>query len=176
LIPGNSRWLRASHQLWNKKDVSHRRGTRRKRAGAILVDALIGLFIVAMGAIAYYAVLPVVHRSHEIAQQESKAAQIASRVTEQFGMLRPSDISYSTLSALGVVDSGQSAQPWTFSHIPMDDGTDYSPAKVLRNGSGTITTSTIANGSVVVTVQITWTSPTGKARSFTTGTIVGGYR
>lgn len=141
-----------------------------------MLDALIGLFILGMGAIGYYSLLPVVHRSQEISQQESKAAQIAARVTEEFALLKPSEITYSTLRQLNLIDSNQTSQPWSFSRIPLDDGTSYSPAKVLRNGQGTITTSDLANGSVLVTVTISWTSPSGASRSFTTGTVVGGYR
>jgi hypothetical protein len=128
-----------------------------------------------MGAISYYSLLPVVHRSHEIAQQESKAAQIAARVTEQIGMLKPTEVNSTTLKKMNLIDRDE-GQPWSFTSIPLDDGTSFSPSKVLRNGQGTITTSDIGQGSKLVTVQITWKSPTGKDRSFTTGTVVGGYR
>ena len=140
-----------------------------------MIDALVGLFIVAMGAVSYYSLLPVVHRSQEIAQQESKAAQMAARVAEQVGMLKPSEVTATTLKQMQLIDE-TGAQPWSFTSIPMDDGTCYSPAKVLRNGQGSITTSSIGEGSILVTVRITWKSPTGKDRSFTTGTVVGGYK
>jgi hypothetical protein len=151
---------------------------RRKqiRAGAVLIDALIGIFILGMGAVAYYGMLPVIHRGHEIAQQESRAAQIATRLTEQIAMLKPADLNASTLHDLNLIDANQGAQPWSFSHIPLDDGTDYSPAKTLRSGTGSITTSSIGQGSILVTVTVGWKSPVGKTRSFTTGTVVGGYR
>jgi hypothetical protein len=153
-----------------------KRERTRKRKGAILVDALVGIFILGMGAVTYLGMLPVVHRGNEVAQQDSKVGQIAARVTEEFGMLKPSEITASTLAQLNLIDPGQNAQPWTFSHIPLDDGTSYSPAKALKNGVGTVTTSNLANGSILVSVTIAWTSPTGHARSLTTGTIVGGYR
>src|SRR5579862_7972616 len=151
-----------------------RRRKCRTRRGAILIDILIGMFILSMGAVAYYALMPVISRSQEISQQESKAGQMAARVTEQFNMLKPSEVTQSTLSGLNLIDAGQGAQPWTFSHIPLDDGTDYSPAKVLRNGVGTITTTNIDHGSILVAVSISWQSPSGKARTYTTGTVVGG--
>jgi hypothetical protein len=154
--------------------VSYRR--KQIRTGAVLIDALIGFFILGMGAVAYYGLMPVLHRGHEIAQQESKAAQIATRVTEQIGMLKPADLNATTLNGLNLIDANQAAQPWSFDHIPLDDGTSYSPAKVLRSGKGFITTSDIGQGSVLVTVLITWKSPTGRSRSFTSGTVVGGYR
>jgi len=129
-----------------------------------------------MGAAGFYGLMPVIHRSHEIAQQESRAAQIAARVTEQVAMLKPTDLTAATLGQLKLNDPNQGNQPWTITHIPLDDGTDYSPAKVLKSGTGTISTSNIAQGSVLVTVTIAWKSPSGKARSLTTGTVVGGYR
>jgi hypothetical protein len=97
-------------------------------------------------------------------------------VTEQVSMLKPSEINSTTLSQLNLIDPGQGSQPWSITRFPLDDGTSYSPAKVLKNGQGTITATTIAQGSVLVTVQIWWTSPTGAARTFTTGTVIGGYR
>src|SRR4051812_5720400 len=130
---------------------------RSKRSGSIMVDALIGLFILGMGAVAYYSLLPTVHRGHEIAQQESKAAQIAARITEEVGMLKPSEVTASTLSQLNLIDANQGAEPWSFSNIPLDDGTSYSPAKTLRNGQGLITTTALAQGSILVTVQVNWT-------------------
>ncbi len=148
----------------------------RKNKGSILIDCVIAIFILGMGAVCYYGLLPVVMRSHQIASQESKAGQIATRVAEQYAMLKPSNINVDTLTKLNLIDTGQNAQPWTFTHLPIDDGTDYSPAKVLNNGVGQITTSNIANGSVLITITLTWNSPTGKARSLTTGAVVGGYR
>lgn len=150
--------------------------SRRTKSGSILIDALIGLSILSMGAVAYYGLMPVIARSHEIAQQESKAGQIAARLSEEYGMLKPSEINTSTLAGLHLIDTSQISQPWSFSHIPLDDGTDYSPAKVLRNGSGRITATPIAQNSILITIQVSWTSPTGVARSLTTGTVVGGYR
>lgn len=147
------------------------------RAGSVLLDSLIGLFILGMGAVAYFGLLPVVHRSSEISRQESRAAQIAARVIEQLGMLKPAEVNSSTLKQLNLIDgSSTEEQPWTFSNIPLDDGTSYSPAKVLRNGRGSIWMSSIANGSVLVTLEITWDSPSGASRSYRTGTIIGGYR
>src|ERR1051326_4192898 len=145
--------------------------SRRTKSGSILIDALIGIFIVGMGAVAYFGLMPVVARSHQIAQQESKAGQIATRLSEEFGMLKPNEINTSTLVGLHLIDSSRVSQPWSFTNIPLDDGTDYSPAKVLKNGTGTISTTDIGQGSTLVTIRVAWTSPTGVSRSFTTGTV-----
>ena len=142
-----------------------------------MIDGLIGMFILGMGAVSFYALMPVMGRAHEIAQQESKAGQMASRIAEEFALLKPNEVHGPTLSALNLIDPGQAdTGPWTVSHIPMDDGTDYSPAKQLRNGAGTVSTSNLAGGSILVKVQITWSSPSGAIRSYTTGTVIGGYR
>lgn len=156
--------------------VFTRRKFRRKSRGIILMDALFGIAIFVLGALAFYGLMPVIHRSQEIAQQESKAAQIVARVTEELSMLKPSQVTTATLTQIGVIDAGQTAAPWTFSNIPLDDGTSYSPAKMLRNGKGTISIATIDKGSVLATVTLTWRSPSGKSESLTAGTVVGGYR
>ncbi len=137
---------------------------------------LVGVLVLAMGAAAYFSMYPVVHRSQKMAHEETVAIQLAARMVEHIQLLRPADINEGSLMGLQLINSDSDGQPWSFSTIPLDQGSGYSPAQALRKGQGYMTTQDLSAGSKLVRIEIRWTSPSGTARSFTTGTILGGYR
>src|SRR5687768_9257384 len=110
--------------------VRQRLGSRRLR-GSTLIDALIGASILVLGAIAFYSLVPVSTRSQVLAQQETTAVQIGNRMVEHLLLLKPSALNAATLHGLNLIDSGQTTSPYIFTNLPLDDGWDYSPAKVL---------------------------------------------
>jgi len=128
-----------------------------------------------MAALAFYAMFPAVYNSRLRSEQETKAIQISSRLIENLQLLKPANLTAATLSQLNLVDAGQAASPYSFSNIPMDDASIYSPSKVLPQGTGTLTTTTLGNGSILCKITITWGGK-GGTKSYTTGTVVGGYR
>ncbi len=144
--------------------------------GALLVDVLVGIFMLALAAAAFFALIPMIHRSQTVAKEESLAQAMAQRMVEQLQMLHRSDIDAATLTKLNLIDSGQTQAPYSFANIPLDQASRYSPSQALRNGSGSIAVSTVDANSTRLDVTITWKSSTGKSRSITTGTILGGYQ
>ena len=149
---------------------------RRKQRGSILLDAMIGVFILTMATLAYLSLTVVTHRSQTISKDETKAAQMVARLLEQVQLLKTSDLNVTTLKAMNLVDGNSVGSPYSFTNIPLDQGTLYSPSKVLINGTGSMSVATLANGSARVVATINWTSTTGKAKSFTSGTIIGAYK
>lgn len=149
---------------------------RQRRQGALLIDLLIAMFILSMAALSFFSLFPTIARSQHIAREETVAQQMCQRLIEQLQLLKASDITGPTLAAVNLIDAGQTASPYSFSHIPLDEGSRYSPAQVLRNGTGTLTVTPIDSQSVRLGVTIGWTSASGKAMSVSTGTIIGGYR
>jgi hypothetical protein len=129
-----------------------------------------------MGAASFYSVFPVVAKAHQISDSEQKAGQIVTKMLEHIQLLSPQKLTATNLTGMQLIDPNQTASPYTFSNIPLDDSTRFSPAKALKNGTGTMTITNISDGSVRVLVTVAWKSPTGKARSITTGTILGAYR
>lgn len=98
------------------------------------------------------------------------------RLIEQLQLLKASDVEAQTLSALNLIDAGQTEPPYSFSHIPLDEASRYSPSQVLQNGRGTLSVTTLDADSVRLDVTIRWTSSKGKEMSVSSGTIIGGYR
>jgi Tfp pilus assembly protein PilV len=141
-----------------------------------MIDSLVGLFVLVMGALSYLSLATITSRSQGISSEDSKAAQMTARLLEQIQLLKPADLNTQTLASLNLIDADDDASPYSITQIPLDEGTHYSPKQALRNGAGTLTITNLTYGSVRAEVEITWTSPTGKTKSFKSGTIVGGYR
>lgn len=149
-------------------------GSRRR--GAFSIDALTAVFVTALGAAAFFSLIPVVDRSQRIARQESVATQLTNRMIEQLQLLKPSDINAGTLSQLSLIDPGQSAPPYTFSDIPLDEASRYSPSEALPSGAGLLEVVQLPNNSVELHVRISWRSSSGANRVTQSGTILGGFR
>lgn len=144
--------------------------------GSILLDALIGVFIVTIAALSYLSLTVITHKAQAISKDDSKAAQMTARLLEQMQLLTTRDVNVSTLKAMNLVDSSSTGSPYSFTNIPLDQGTMYSPSQALPDGKGSMSVVTLANGSVRVVATVTWRSASGTARSFTSGTIIGAYR
>ena len=137
---------------------------------------MIGITIMAMGAVSFYSVFPVIGKAHQITDSQQKATQIATKMLEHIQLLPPTKLDASTLATMQLIDSGQSTSPYTFTHLPMDESTDYSPSTALKNGTGTLEINNLQWGSKQVVVTITWKSASGQNQSVTMGTVLGAYR
>lgn len=149
---------------------------RRSIKGSILLDAMIGVFVLTIATLSYLSLTVVTHRSQIISKDETKAAHMTARLLEQVQLLKTSDLSVTTLKAMNLVDTNSTGSPYSFTNIPLDQATMYSPSKALTNGAGTMTVDTLTNGSKRVVATINWTSASGKQMSFTSGTIIGSYK
>ena len=137
---------------------------------------MVGFTVLAMGATCFYSIFPTVTRAHKIADSQQKATQVATKMIEHIQMLSPSNLNASTLTAMQLIDPGQVGAPFTFTHCPLDDSTDYSPANALKNGTGTLKINDLQWGSKQVVVTVAWKSASGTQQSVTMGTILGAYR
>lgn len=149
---------------------------KTKKRGSILLDAVVGVFILTIAALSYLSLTVVTHRSQVISKDESRAAQMLARLIEQVQLLSTRDMNVTTLKAMNLVDATSSESPYSFTNIPLDQGTLYSPSKSLTNGTGSMAVSTLSNGSVRVVATINWTSSSGKSQHLTSGTIIGAYK
>lgn len=142
----------------------------------MIIDTMIGLFIFALGAAAFYGLMPILKQGETISRYESVATQMCSRMVEHLQTFRPSDLTAEALSQLNLIDDGQVGSPYSFSNVPMDHASRYSPSQALPNGTGTLTVTPIESGCLRLDVEVTWRSPTGRTSRVRTGTILGGYR
>lgn len=148
----------------------------RTRRGSLLVDALTSLFVLALAAAALFSTLPVARKAGSLASDQAKATYIATKYIEQLQTLKPANLTQSNLATLNLIDDGQTSLPYSFTNIPLDDGSYYSPAKALKNANATVNLTNIDAGSVRCDIQIKWTSANGVQETLNTGTIIGGYK
>jgi hypothetical protein len=147
-----------------------------KQRGALLVDAVIGMFFFVLLSLSILSLFPVIKRGEQLSNEKSRAAQMCTRMLEHVQMLPAKDINYSNLVALNLIDPAQGAQPYSFTHVPMDEASQYSPAQTFRGADAKISYSVMADESVLVKVSIEYTSDSGHHEKVETGTVVGGFR
>jgi Tfp pilus assembly protein PilV len=149
---------------------------QRLRRGIILLDVLVGVFILALIAAGVFSLIPTITRSQELADGQSKATQMANHLLEQLQQLKPSQLTASQLTAAGLIDNGQSAPPYSFKTVPLDEATGYSPNRVLKNVTAQFNIVDIDSGSKRIELLMVWRSASGQAVTYNSGTIIGGHR
>ena len=142
----------------------------------MLLDVLTAVFVLALGALALFAALPVTQRSGKLASDQAKATYMATKYIEQLQVLRTADLTVSNLSTLNLIDANQDALPYSFANVPIDDGSYYSPARTLKNATATVNFTNITAGCVRCDIVMTWKSASGVTETLSTGTIIGGYK
>jgi Tfp pilus assembly protein PilV len=142
----------------------------------ILLDVLIGIFMMMIATLGFLSLFPLVKRSQVASQQESIAVQLSNRMLEHLQMLRPADVNSAVLTQLNLVDADQSGPTYTFTNVPLDEASHYSPSQALKGGQGVFTITNLTSGSLKVDLEVSYLSPWGTRRRVTTGTIIGGFR
>jgi len=149
---------------------------KKRIGGSVLLDGMLAVLMIAMAAAAFFGLLPAFTHSQITSADEGKAVQMAQRMIEHLQLLKPADLNASTLSTINLIDPGQDEAPFSFSEIPLDEATGYSPSRAIKNGQAEMDIEDLDANSKKVTITMTWTSPKGKTQTFTTGTVLGGYR
>lgn len=162
---------------------------KKRQSGFLIIDTLVGIFIFAVGAAAFFSLMPALQQGEKVSKYESLATQISGRMIEHLQTLRPSEITTANLRRLNLIDAGQTASPYSFTNVPMDQATLYSPSQALPNGQASMTITAIDSKALLVVIRVSWDAFAGKRmppksssapkqqrRTFTTGTVIGGYR
>ncbi len=160
----------------NMRPKNSFRRLRRRVQGFLLVDVIIGMFFLVMATLSLMSLFPVIKKSEQMSTEESKAIQMCNRLIEHIQMLGAKDINGANLTSLNLIDAGQTSQPYSFTRVPLDEASHYSPAQALRNATGTLTYGTVTGNSVRVVVTLQYTSDTGQTKTIRTGTIIGAFR
>ena len=157
------------------KEMPRLRSTKKR--GSLLLDTLTALFVLSMGALSLFATLPVASKAGKLASDQGQASYMATKYIEQLQTLKTTDITLNKLTSLNLIDAGQTgSSPYTFTNVPLDNGSYYSPSKVLKGAAATITITNLDSGAVKCDISIQWKSANGIQESLSTGTVVGGYK
>ncbi len=146
---------------------------KRKNRGFTIIDSMIGVMVLLMGALSFTAALPVVSRSQKVADDQSKAVQIAQWQVEQVRQAGFLNLSFERLYPLGLVDDWNGSGPMTFTTAPNVESGRFSPSLQLRDGVGELVIEDASDSIREVRVTVKWKSPAGNDRSVMLSTLVG---
>lgn len=149
---------------------------RRRTTGALLIDVMLGIFMLVLATVALMSLYPVIKRGEMMSSDETKAVQMTTRLIEHIQMLGADDVNGQVLESLNLIDAGQTLQPYSFTHIPLDEASMYSPAQVLDDANGNLTITTLADGSKRVDIKLDYRSKSGELQTVQTGTVIGAFR
>jgi type II secretory pathway pseudopilin PulG len=146
---------------------------KRKNRGFTIIDSMIGVMVLIIGALSFTAALPVVSRSQKVADEQSKAVQIAQWQIEQVRQAGFLNLTFERLYPLGLVDDWNGEGPMTFTTAPNVEAGRFSPSLQLREGVGELVIEDATDAVREVRVTVKWKSPAGKDRSVMLSTLVG---
>jgi hypothetical protein len=149
---------------------------KRLTKGALLVDVLVGMFFLVLSTLTLMSLFPIIKKGEQTSTEESKAVHMCNRLIEHIQMLPADDITAENLAALNLIEPNQTAQPYSFTHVPLDEASRYSPAQALRDANASLTFTDVGTGSKRVLITLTYKSDTGQSRTLKTGTVVGAFR
>jgi Tfp pilus assembly protein PilV len=146
---------------------------RKRQAGFSVLDALVGVFILAVGSLCVGSLMPTLARSQKMSHDTSMAVQIATRELEQLRLAGYANANYTSLRSLNLVDLYSGSGPYKFSNVNLDNASHLSAASALRSGTGELiidqTTPTVRQ----LTVTVKWLSPNGTNRSVSMSMMLG---
>ena len=130
----------------------------RRKNGAILIDAMLGIYLLAILGLMFAATTMAAVSACTSADQRTKATMIVNRELESLKTLGYGEMTYNGLYFYGIISQNPTSQHYEFANI--GSATDRVSA-VLPSGKGFITIFDVSATVRQVTVTVTWTSRTG---------------
>ncbi len=132
---------------------------RKKRKGAVFIDVMIGIYILAVVGLVFAATVGASVVSRAKADELTKASAIVHRHLESIRNLGYDNLSYSALRFYNLIDSTPTEQPYQFSNSgQMVDQV----SRMLRNGVGKVWIEDVSPTIKKVTVRVEWDSKSGQ--------------
>ncbi|MFQ3549496.1 MAG: hypothetical protein SNJ70_07060 [Armatimonadota bacterium] len=133
--------------------------------GAIFIDVMLGIYIIAVAGLVYAATLGAAVVSRGKADQHTKAAAIVQRQLESLKAVGYGNLNYNSLVHYDLIDTSSNSSPYSFTNA---ENSSKSVSDILPNGRGTITItdlppklSNMESTLRRVDVTVTWDSRTG---------------
>lgn len=158
------------------KRTMHRaflRKSGRRQRGMTLIDTMIGMFILSIGALSFCALMPIMARGQKMSQEVSVANQIATRELENLRLLGFNSLNATDIYSVGLCEAYSGSGPIIFSHVVQDEAKRLSAATALKNGVGEVTITDVSANLRSVIVTVNWTSASNKSRTLSLSTLVG---
>jgi hypothetical protein len=138
----------------------------RRKSGAIFIDAMLGVYILAILGLMFAAITMAALISRTMADERTKAATIVNRQLESLKNVGYGNLTYTGLRYYGLIDQNPTAQPFSFSGV---GSATERVSELLPSGTGAVTVADVSASLRQVTVTVSWESRTG-ARTVTAST------
>jgi prepilin-type N-terminal cleavage/methylation domain-containing protein len=122
----------------------------RRKPGYTLIEVLVSLFVVSMGAIMYTSMLPMAAKGSRMVGNYQQASSLVQHKIDQLRAVGYGRLDYTDLLAsLDIIDAAPTSSPYSFTTV---DGL----SSIYPGATGTIAISTYAANIKQVTVTLTW--------------------
>jgi prepilin-type N-terminal cleavage/methylation domain-containing protein len=123
----------------------------KRKLGYTLIEVLVSLFLISMGAIMYTATLPMAAKGSRMVGNYQQASSLVQHKIDQLRAVGYGRLDYTDLLAsLDIIDASPTSSPYSFTTI---DGL----SAIYPNATGTIAVSDFSSTIKQVTVTLTWT-------------------
>ena len=135
----------------------------KRKHGYTLVEVMVALFLIAMGAIMYSAMMPMAAKGSRMVSNYTQACSLVQHKIDQLRAVGYGRLDYTDLAASpDIIDASPATSPFSFTTID-------SLSAIYPNGAtGTIAIADFSSVVKQVTVTLTWT---GSAIKQDTGTL-----
>lgn len=145
--------------------------SKSKRRAFSLIEILFAVFITAAVAALLAATMPIATSSRVKADLNNKATTLAQKEMEAVRGLGYANLTASSISANGLIDSTSAVSANTYAFTNVDGASKDSPATVLPEGKGFITITQPDIDLRAITVEVTYRQ-NGRTQSVKLSTLV----
>ncbi len=144
---------------------------QRRVRGALLIESLFAVFLVAIVATIIAATMPLANNSRARADMLNKAVSIAQKQVENVRGVGYPNLNGPQLLAAGLVESSTADGNGRFHFTNVDSAAFDAPALVLPSGKGYLKIEQVGLDLRLVTVRVEWTDR-GKPRHTVLSTMI----
>jgi prepilin-type N-terminal cleavage/methylation domain-containing protein len=124
----------------------------RRKPGYTLVEVMVSLFVISMGAVMYTSTLPMAAKGSRMVGNYQQASSLVQHKIDQLRAVGYGRLDYTDLlAALDIIDASPTTSPYSFTTID-------NLASIYPGATGTIDISTYSTHIKQVTVTLTWNS------------------
>jgi hypothetical protein len=135
-----------------------RMGLARNRRGAILIDAMTGIYVLALGTAVYVAAVCSATQSYSMVNNGGKALAAADMEIEAIKSLTYGNANYNSLIFYQLIDESSSTSPFSFTNAT---GNGTALSNLIPGATGTVTVTDESTTQRKIIVAVTWTTQTG---------------
>jgi type IV pilus assembly protein PilV len=121
------------------------------KPGFTLIEVMVSIFLVALGAIMYTALMPMAAKGSQMVSNYQQASSLAQNKIDEIRAVGYGRIDYADLLAAGIIDSSPTSSPYCFT-------AQGGLATIFPGATGTIAISDFSPTIKQVTVTVTWSA------------------